>query len=84
MALIKCPECGSQMSSEAKACPACGKPSKTAGKREQNSKQAQGCGLMVLGLLMGFIGVVFPPIGILGLVFILVGAVVAALNTRIA
>ena len=26
MALIKCPECGKEISNEAKACPHCGKP----------------------------------------------------------
>ena len=32
MALVKCKECGSQVSSKAKACPSCGaKPQKTVG-----------------------------------------------------
>ena len=40
MALIKCPECGTEVSSEAEFCPKCGYPikAKMSDKQEQNKK----------------------------------------------
>jgi len=46
MALIKCKECGSQISSGATACPQCGKPSVSSGASVIS-------GLFALGLLIG-------------------------------
>jgi hypothetical protein len=83
MALVNCPECGETISSEARACPTCGKPAKAVINREKDSKQAQGCLLMVLGAMFGFLGFGFGPLGLLGLVLFLAGGVWAAINTRL-
>ncbi|MEI6177143.1 MAG: zinc-ribbon domain-containing protein, partial [Verrucomicrobiota bacterium] len=41
MALIKCKECGKEISTSAKACPSCGAP----------LKKRAGCGCLAVGLL---------------------------------
>ncbi len=48
MAMVKCPECKSEISSQATACPRCGAPRKSAPK-------TYGCGTVVL---IGFVGLV--------------------------
>lgn len=55
MALTTCPDCNSSVSSEAKACPKCGRPSHVSEKpiRRQLSRTAAG----LLALLLGGIGV---------------------------
>lgn len=78
MALITCAECGREMSSEATACPACGKPNKTAQNKATDSKQQVGCAMLVLSII---VGVVFGPIA--GGVVFLVGLVIVMLNTRV-
>lgn len=52
MALINCPECGKEISSDAKSCPHCGKPVK-------NGVETAGCGKavwIIMGLLLIGIG----------------------------
>jgi RNA polymerase subunit RPABC4/transcription elongation factor Spt4 len=46
MALKKCKECGTEISSEAKTCPKCGKPSTA------TSLQGLGCALTIIGLVI--------------------------------
>lgn len=41
MALIKCPECGKEMSSTALACPCCGAPNKAEQAKEETKKSNQ-------------------------------------------
>lgn len=76
MALIKCKECGKEMSGEAAACPACGKPNVAAKKKEMDGKQGMGCLLFLVG---GGLLLFFP---MLGLPVLVVGLVIALLNTR--
>lgn len=54
MALIKCPECGSEVSKEATVCPKCGHPMK-------KPKKKHGCLGAILGVIIffGIIGAVF-------------------------
>jgi hypothetical protein len=47
MALIKCKECGKEISNEAEACPHCGKKNKKA--------EGLGCGTLIVVLIGGFI-----------------------------
>ena len=42
MALIKCPECGKEISDRAKACPSCGYPIQVAGKSESTVSSSSG------------------------------------------
>ena len=77
MALVKCEDCGREMSSDAVACPQCGKPNKQAQHKAENSKQAVGCAFMLGGLVLF---VFLPPI-VASAVFI-VGLIVMLLNTR--
>lgn len=52
MALVKCKECGAQISSSAKTCPQCGK--------ERSSSNSIGCGTIILGFfIIGLIGSLF-------------------------
>jgi uncharacterized membrane protein YvbJ len=46
MALIKCPECGKQISEKSTACPYCGLPSHyyNSGEKKENQKNIPGCG----------------------------------------
>lgn len=57
MALIKCKECGNEVSSEAKKCPNCGFPLK--------SKKKSGCLTLIIAivLIIGFIGLYEKTIG---------------------
>jgi hypothetical protein len=77
MTIIKCPECAGDISSDAAACPQCGKPNKKVADKSKDGRQAAGCALMVAGV---GIALIFHP-GF-GLVILLVGLVYAALNTR--
>ena len=81
MALVACPECKTEMSSDALACPRCGKPNKKVASKEANKNQdgAQktGCLLMVVAIPLLFL---FP---LAGVVLLLVGLVLAAANTRV-
>ena len=78
MALIKCADCGKEMSSEAPACPSCGKPNAATVAKKKTSTRDAGCLLMVLGLL----GSLFVPgslqVFMWGLLF--VGLVIAVLG----
>ena len=56
MALINCPECGKDVSTEAKVCPNCGKP--LAEEQSTSQEQNSGCGkavLIVFGVIMAFL-----------------------------
>ena len=46
MALKKCKECGTEISSEAKACPKCGSPSTA------TAIQSLGCALTIIGIVI--------------------------------
>ena len=77
MALINCDECNQTMSSDALACPHCGKPNANATKKKQNSGQSMGCLLMVLAVPFAIVG---GPLA--GVVFI-VGLILVLINTRL-
>ena len=49
MAFVQCAECGREISSEAVACPQCGKPGVAARKKAQDNKQLIACVLMLVG-----------------------------------
>lgn len=51
MALLKCHECGNNVSTEAKACPSCGAPVK---KQQQETSAAGGC--LVIIVVVGIVG----------------------------
>lgn len=78
MALITCQECGREMSSDAAACPACGKPNKPAVDKSKDGRQSIGCALMIAGALTAAF---IQPV--IGLILLVVGLVFAALNTRL-
>lgn len=77
MALVTCTECGAEMSSEALACPRCGKPNASAIHKKQNGAQSMGCLLMVLALPAALF------MGPLAAVMFVVGLVLILLNTRV-
>lgn len=62
MALIKCPECGKEISSSASACPNCGHPVKASAiapaQREGPFMQTLNCGCVVIAVLLLFVLVV--------------------------
>ena len=55
MALVKCKECGQQISTDAKACPSCGK--------KRTSSGTMGCAVILLICLVGFIVSLFTGFG---------------------
>ncbi|HEX7112734.1 MAG TPA: hypothetical protein VF216_09840 [Mizugakiibacter sp.] len=87
MALIKCGECGRDISSLAPACPGCGAPTKAAAQAEPTTIQATGKqykGLQLTGVLLILAGVVVgiggapvfgPLLGGLGVVCYIFGRV---------
>ena len=79
MALVACADCGKEMSSEAVACPNCGRPSTKAANKAKDSKQSVGCVIVLVGLLMLF----FLPSVEIGIFVILVGVVIAVINMRL-
>lgn len=83
MALVACPECKREISSDAPACPNCGKPNAAlqkaqaaAARRSQDNNQRVGCAAMILGLL----GLAVFPLG--GAIVMLVGLVLIFANMR--
>lgn len=78
MALIKCTECGKEMSSDAAACPSCGKPNEAAAKKQSTSTRDAGCLLMVLALFGSF--VVPAGIQIVMWILLVLGLVIAVLG----
>lgn len=77
MALIECAECKKDMSSEAIACPHCGMPNARAGNRKQDSTQAVGC----LIVLLGFPAFLFGPL--IGGAVVVIGIAIILTNTRL-
>lgn len=77
MALERCAECGREMSSEAAACPGCGRPNPKARNRAMDEKQRIGCGLMALAIIAA---VISPSVG--GVIFV-VGLVLFLVYTRV-
>lgn len=77
MPLTKCPDCGREISSEAPACPGCGKPNTAAVVKEKNSKQGFGCLLILLSIPAAVV------LGPFAAVLAIVGIVLVALNTRV-
>ena len=83
MPLIKCQECGKEISDKAALCPNCGAPTEYGKKetkkertRKKGNVQGAGCLIMILALILGFtvIGAPFAIIlGIIGLVILIVG-----------
>jgi zinc-ribbon domain len=59
MALIRCPDCGNEVSDQAPACPKCGKPISSAipAKPKTTLTKPAGCFLQVLGAGLFLIGV---------------------------
>lgn len=83
MALVACPECKREISSEAPACPHCGKPQPEVQKaitraahRAQDNNQRVGCAVMIIGLIACLL---FP---MAGAVLMLVGLVLIFANMR--
>lgn len=57
MALTKCPDCGSEISTEAPSCPKCGRPN---AQPKKTSPMAAGCGVIVLAVIaVGVFGAIF-------------------------
>lgn len=77
MPLIRCPDCGRDLSADAPACPGCGKPNEPAVHRAQNARQRGGCALIIAALLAG--ALIHP---FLGLALFAAGLILIALNTR--
>ena len=77
MALVNCDECNQTMSSDAEACPHCGKPNASATKKKQNSGQSMGCLLMLLALPLALVA------GPLAAIVFIVGVVLVLVNTRL-
>lgn len=77
MPLIRCKECGGRVSTEAEACPSCGKPNKKVKNRAQNSIQSVGCLIFIIGILL----CIFLPI--IGIPMAIVGLIIGLVNTRI-
>jgi hypothetical protein len=78
MALVTCSDCSKEMSSDAPACPHCGKPNAAVAKKKSTSTRDAGCLLMVLALLGSLL---VPPglqVFMWGLLFI--GLVIAVLG----
>lgn len=78
MALVTCPECNAEMSSEAHACPKCGKPNTTVTTKKKNSLRDAGCLLMVVGLLISIVPL-SAELNLLSWVFVGVGLVILLL-----
>lgn len=76
MALVNCAECGRGMSSDALACPACGKPNTKAQHAAQNSRQAVGCAVVIASLFAAIFSFHLAAI------LFIVGIVLVAINTR--
>jgi uncharacterized membrane protein YvbJ len=83
MPLIKCKECGKEISDQATACPNCGAPTqygqedeKKERRKKRGNVQGAGCLIIILALILGFtvIGAPFAVfLGIIGLVILIVG-----------
>lgn len=82
MALIKCPECGNEMSSTALSCPHCGAPNKAEQTKEENRKSSQLLAT-ICGILTFCVGVFGDNFGmstgmrLFVVAFLLVGYVIA-------
>jgi len=79
MALVQCAECGREMSADAAACPHCGKPGIVALRKKQDSTQAIGCAIMIVGTVVarGLLG------SAAGAAAFLVGLALVVANTRL-
>jgi len=83
MPLIKCQECGKEISDQATACPNCGAPTKYGQKdakkerrKRRGNVQGAGCLIMISALILGFTVIGVPLaifLGIIGLVTLIVG-----------
>lgn len=72
MAIIKCPECGSEISDKAKSCPKCAFPMSSSDEATHNNikteivvKPKEGCflqtlnaGCMIVAVILGIIGLI--------------------------
>lgn len=80
--LISCESCNKSISPEAHACPSCGHPNKKIQKKAKNkeydNKQRGGCLLLLLGLVVG----AFNPT--IGGIMVVIGVIIAVINTRVA
>jgi len=77
MALIKCTECGQEISDMAQACPKCGKPTRVA------IKQKSPWGAAILNFFFWFPGYFYVGEYLLGIVFLLIviaGTIMLCLN----
>lgn len=86
MAMIKCSECGNEISDQAMTCPNCGAATIAGNKHKKEEKKAknnqrantQGCGclLIILGGIIGFFtGGLGGVLSIIGLVFLIYGLI---------
>lgn len=76
--LSRCAECGKDISSEAAACPHCGKPNAAAVQKKATSTRDAGCLLMLLAFIGSF--VVPPQLYALSWILLVVGLVIAVLG----
>ena len=74
--LVTCEDCGNPVSSEAMACPHCGKPNKTAKGKQRDQVQKGGCLVLIVGVLFCAVSPIFGGIiAAVGVIIVLVGLV---------
>ena len=64
MALIKCDECGSEISSKATTCPHCGNPTNKVDKEPIAETKTNG--FAITGFVIGLVSMLIDPVGIFG------------------
>lgn len=76
MAMVTCKECSKELSSEALACPSCGKPQEAKLKKERHKKrsnvQGAGCLLIIVGILLMMLSPIVGTIALAAGVVVLV------------
>lgn len=77
MGLIKCPECQTEISDQALACPKCGAPqvaAKKAARKKKSDVQGAGCLLILLGFVLAAgAGYMWGWVAVIGLVILVIG-----------
>ena len=67
MSMIRCSECGKEISDKAYVCPNCGLPLKQMDSYVAVRKKIPGRGFGISGMIMGILGVVYSPLMLIGL-----------------
>jgi len=79
--LTNCPDCGKEISTKARACPGCGRPTDVAAEQEKKTRrnkrgntQGMGCLIMLLSIFAVFLSPFLGgPLFFIGLVILIVG-----------